>query len=89
MTEPARLAEVTPLASVASENVVKTLEGLLEKAKAGELRAVGVAFEYSDGTGGWSSAFGSWSNRMSMIGRLSVLAQHITLNEVLEWKPDQ
>lgn len=86
MPEAPKLASVAAL-DFRSDNVVELLDGLLAKAKAGEIRAVAVAYEYTDGTGGWSGAFGPWSHRLAMIGRLHVLAQQITLNDVLEWKP--
>lgn len=71
------IREVAPL-KFSSEAVVKELEELLEKAKTGEIRAIAAVYEYRDGTGGWTSAFGSWVHRVAMVGRLHVLAQHIT-----------
>jgi hypothetical protein len=41
-----------------------------------------------DGTGGWRAAFGSFSSPIYMVGRLHALATQITLNDVIEWKPD-
>ncbi len=77
MSEAPKLKEATPL-DFKSESVVKELEELLEKAKRGEIRAVAAVFEYRDGTGGWTSAFGSWVHKMAMVGRLHVLAQAIS-----------
>jgi hypothetical protein len=70
-----------------SASVVELLERLLEKAKAGEIRAVAAAWEYPNGGMGHEAAFSEWANRFTMIGKLQVMATHITLNECLEWKP--
>lgn len=70
-----------------STSVVELLERLLEKARAGEIRAVAAAWEYPNGAMGHEAAFSEWANRYTMIGKLQVMATHITLNECLEWKP--
>lgn len=88
MSEAPKLSAVAPL-DFTSASVVEQLEDMLAKAKAGQIRAVAAVYEYTDGTGGWAAAFGSWSHRVAMIGRLHVLAQQIVLNEVLEFKPGQ
>jgi hypothetical protein len=36
---------------------------------------------------GHGVAFGDHANRNSLVGRLHVAAQHITLCELLEWRP--
>ena len=88
MADPTpKLKAVTQLETIRSENVVDLLEALLAKAKAGELRAVAAAYEYTDGATGHECAFGSYANRVTMVGRLHVASQHIVLNEVLEWQP--
>ncbi len=82
-----KVAAVAPL-SFRSSNVVTVLEELLEKAKAGEIKAVAVAYEYPNGLSGHQCAFGKFSNRLVMVGRLHAMTQHIVLNEVLEWSTD-
>lgn len=81
MSEAPKLSQVATL-DFRSESTIKELEELLEKAKRGEVRAVAAAYEYTDGTGGWSACFGSWTHRVAMIGRLTVLAMHITKHEI-------
>jgi len=68
-------------------NVVGELEDLLRRAKAGEIKSVAMVYEYLDGRMGHTAAFGDFSDRNATVGRLHVLAQHITLNELLEWSP--
>lgn len=70
-----------------SASVVELLERLLAKAKAGEIRVVAAAWEYPNGGMGHEAAFSEWASRTNMIGKLHVMATHITLNECLEWKP--
>ena len=86
-TTAPKLKAVAQLEAKPSENVIKLLEALLAKAKAGELRAIAAAYEYVDGATGHECAFGAYSNRVTMVGRLQVAAQHIILNEVLEYYP--
>lgn len=87
MAEP-KLAEVKQL-DFKSQGCIEVLEEMLEKAKRGEIRAVALVFEETDGRGGWRAGLGTWSRSVALIGRLYVLAQQLTLNEVLEWKPDR
>jgi hypothetical protein len=87
MAEPTRPAPVA-LLTYRSDDAVRILEELLEKAKTGEVRAVAVAYEYADGATGHQAAFGKFANRTLMVGKLQVMAQHIVLNECLEWKPE-
>lgn len=82
-----KLAEVKQL-DFKSASTIEVLEDLLAMAKAGEIRAVGVAFERVDGTGGWRAAMGSFSSPIYMVGRLHALATQITLNDIIEYKPD-
>ena len=70
-----------------TQGVVRQLEEALELAKAGKIKSVAMVYEYTDGTMGHAAAFGDFASRDSAVGRLHVLATHITLNELLEWKP--
>lgn len=72
-----------------ADNVVAELEEALELAKAGKIRSVALVYEQIDGTMGHSAAFGAFADRNATVGRLHVCAQHITLNELLEWKPSR
>lgn len=71
----------------AQPNVVETLEKYLEQAKAGKVRSVAVAVEYHDGVTNHEAAFGDYGNRAAIVGRLQVMANHVILNELLEWRP--
>lgn len=68
--------------------VVEALEEALRMAKAGEIKSCAMVYEYLDGRMGHTASFGDFSNRNATVGRLHVLAAHITLNELLEWKPN-
>lgn len=84
MADPV-LAQVTPL-DFATGGVIEMLEEMLAKAKAGQIRAVAMAYEYSDGDVGHSAQFGHFANRSAVVGRLHVCAQHIIMSDILEWQ---
>lgn len=86
MAEPDKLSAVAPL-SYRDDEAIRILEEALAKAKTGEIKAVAIAYEYADGTSGHQIAFGKFASRLVMIGRLHAMAQHVVLNEVLEWVP--
>lgn len=81
-----KLAAVKEVRSPEKE-VIATLEGLLERAKSGELTSIACAYELAGSLCGHSASFGVWANRPMMVGQLQVLATHIILNECLEWQP--
>ncbi len=87
MSEAPKLAEVPQLKG-GEANVIETLEGLLERARSGEITSVAVAYECRGGYSGHAVAFGAWGNRPLPVGKLQVVATHIVMNECLEWKPD-
>lgn len=79
--------QVVKITDLNAEGVIDLLERLLADARAGKVRAVGVAWEGQDGNSTHEAAFGKFADRAAMVGRLHVLAQHITLNELLVWRP--
>lgn len=79
-------AAVSPLSFINSD-VVSLLKRLLKQAEKGEIHSVAVAWEMPAGWAGHEAAFGKFSNRTLLVGKLHVLAQHIVLEECLEWKP--
>lgn len=83
MSEERKLA-ACPTISFAEPSVVEMLEKLLERARAGEIRAIGAAYELTEGYTEHGASFGRYSSRNAVVGRLYVLARHIVLNEILE-----
>ncbi len=79
----AEVAQVRP----PEPKVIAELEQLLARARAGEIIAIGVAYEMPAGYSGHVAAFGAFANRPLMVGKLQVLATHIVMNECLEWHP--
>ena len=68
--------------------MIALVKRLLEQAEQGQLRAVAIAGEDSASYPHHEAAFGKLTNRTMMVGSLHVLANHIVLNECLEWKPE-
>lgn len=68
-------------------DVVAKLEELLEQARSGEIVAFACAYELLAGYSGHTAVFGPYSSRTLIVGKLHVLATHITMNECLEWSP--
>ncbi len=85
MSDAPKLAAVTQARPPVAD-VIETLEGLLEQARAGEIIALAVAYEMPAGYSGHKAVFGPWSGRPLLVGKLAVLQQHIVLTECLEWK---
>lgn len=83
MTQPAAIRQL----SFRNSDAVALLRRLLEQAEKGEIHSVAVAWEMPAGWAGHEAAFGKFSNRTLMVGKLHVLAQHIVLEECLEWRP--
>lgn len=83
MSTPAAVADL----SYRNPDVVELLQRLLVKAESGEIRSLAAVWEESAGWAHHEAAFGKWSNRTLVVGRLHVLAQHVILNECLEWQP--
>lgn len=71
-----------------TQGVVAALEEALEDARAGKIKSVAIVYEYLDGRMGHNAAFATGANRNAAVGRLHALATHITMNELLEWKPN-
>lgn len=86
MSEP-KLSAVAKL-DYHTADVVAQLEQALEDAKTGKIKSIAMVYEYLDGAMGHTAAFGDYANRNATVGRLQVLAAHITLNELLKWTPD-
>lgn len=72
------MAELRVIESVpVSDDLIATIEGVLEKAKAGELSSVAIASVYRDGNTGWS-----WSDPPSvgtLLGSVNRLAHRLNL----------